>query len=569
MIAAFSENPWEAPMLTEATGPAAEHSGSMFPILTTEQVARVAASGRERRLRSGEVLAEPGEHVASLFLVMSGRLEVVRTSGAGDVLVAAFTPGMFTGESTMLSGGAGLARLRAAEAGEVIEVERQRLLTLVRTDSELSGIFLRAFMLRRAELIARNSSDVVLVGSMHCPGTLRVREFLTRNGHPYTSLDLDRDAGVQDLLDRFQIGVRDVPFVICRGEIVLRNPSNQQIAGCLGFNENIDPGQVRDLVVVGAGLAGLAAAVYAASEGLDVLVLESHAPGGQAGSSSRIENYLGFPTGLSGQELAERAHAQAQKFGAQMLIAHGAFGLEAGRRPYSIDTGDGCAVHARSVIIATGAAYRRLPLPSVARFEGAGVYYAATFLESQLCRGEPVVVVGGGNSAGQAAIFLAQSAREVHMLIRSDGRGENMSRYLIHRIELTHSIRCHTRTEIVALEGDGHLERVRWQDTRTGNEETHDIRHAFTMAGAVPATRWLAGLVSLDGNGFVKTGPDLSSDDLASAKWPLARAPHLLETSLPGVFAVGDVRSGNVKRVASAVGEGSVAVSFVHNVLRE
>jgi thioredoxin reductase (NADPH) len=428
---------------------------------------------------------------------------------------------------------------------------------------------MRAFILRRVQLIAHRLGDVVLIGSNHCAGTLRVKEFLTRNGHPYSFIDLDQDPGVQDMLDHFHVSVEDVPVLICRGEVVLRDPTNQQIADCLGFNEAIDQTHVRDLVIVGAGPAGLAAAVYGASEGLDVLVLESNAPGGQAGSSSKIENYLGFPTGVSGQELAARAYTQAQKFGAELLVAKGAKHLDCERRPYAVEIEKGPRVPARTIIIATGAEYRRLPLDNLSQYEGAGVYYVATFVESQLCRDEEVIVVGGGNSAGQAAVFLAQAARRVHLLVRSDGLAETMSRYLIRRIEHSPAIVFRPRTEIVALEGNGHLERARWRNNQTGESETQAIRHIFIMAGAVPNTRWLNGCVALDAKGFIKTGPDLTPEDLAAARWPLTRAPYLLETSLPGVFAVGDVRGGSLKRVASAVGEGSIAVAFVHKALHE
>ncbi|HXV83478.1 MAG TPA: FAD-dependent oxidoreductase, partial [Candidatus Binatia bacterium] len=433
----------------------------------------------------------------------------------------------------------------------------------------LSELVMRAFILRRVELIAHGLGDVVLVGSNHCSGTLRVKEFLIRNGHPYAYIDLDRDNDVQVLLDRFHVTHGDVPVLICRGETVLRNPTNQQIADCLGFNELIDQTQIRDVVIVGAGPAGLAAAVYGASEGLDVLVLETNAPGGQAGSSSKIENYLGFPTGISGQALAGRAYTQAQKFGAQMIIAKDAKQLACDRKPYAIEMDGSARVPARTVIIATGAAYRKPSLDNLSRFEGMGIYYGATFMEAQLCRGEEVAVVGGGNSAGQAAVFLAQSTKRVHMLVRSNGLAESMSRYLIRRIEQNAAIVLRTNTEIAALEGQDHLETVRWRNHQTGDIETHNIRHVFLMTGAVPSTRWLDGCVALDANGFIKTGPDLSQEDLAAARWPLARAPYLLETSLPGVFAVGDVRGGNIKRVASAVGEGSIAISFVHRVLHE
>jgi len=547
----------------------ASRADQVFPTLTPEQIARVAAHGHVRRVERGEVLLEPGDQNPRFFVVTAGHIEVVKPSGDTEEPVTIHRRGQFTGEVSMLSRRRGFVRMRAGEAGEVIELDREQLLTLVQIDSELSEILMRAFILRRVEMIAHEFGDVVLVGSTHAPGTLRVKEFLTRNGHPYSYIDLDRDAGVQDVLDRFHVAVADVPVLICRGEVVLRNPTNEQIADCLGFNDAIDHTQVRDLVIVGAGPSGLAAAVYGASEGLDVLVLEANAPGGQAGLSSRIENYLGFPTGISGQELAARAYTQAQKFGAQLIIAKGARQLACDRKPYAIEIDDGPRVPARTVIIATGAEYRRPSLENLSQFEGAGVYYCATFVEAQVCRGDDVVVVGGGNSAGQAAVFLAQTAKRVHMLVRSNGLAESMSRYLIRRIEQSPAIVLRTCTNLVALEGSDHLERVRWRDDESGSIETHHIKHVFVMTGAVPSTGWLRGCVVLDAKGFIKTGPDLSHDDLAAARWPLARPPYLLETSRPGVFAVGDVRGGNIKRVASAVGEGSIAVAFVHQVLHE
>ncbi len=539
----------------------------LHPTLTPAQIARVAAHGDPRSAHAGEILTEPGTSDASFFVVLDGRLDAILPSVRGDRLIASLPPGMFTGEASLLSGHRGLARIEARDSAQVIEVVRDRLLELVQTDGELSEILLRSFVLRRLELIANGFGDAVVIGSSHCSGTLRIREFLTRNGHPYCSVDLNRDSSVQDLLDHFQVGLADIPVVICRGELVLRNPTNQQIADCLGFNDAVDQTQLRDLVVIGAGPAGLASAVYGASEGLDVLVLETSAPGGQAGSSSRIENYLGFPTGVSGQELASRAYTQAQKFGAQLLIAHGATRLACERRPYIVEVGDGTRIPARTVIIATGAEYRRLPIENLSRFEGAGVYYAATFMESQLCADDEVMVVGAGNSAGQAAVFLAQNAKRVHMLVRGECLAKSMSRYLIRRIEQTPNISLRLRTEIVGLDGEWHLERVTCVDRSTGKTESHGVRHVFAMTGAVPSTQWLDGCVALDANGFIKTGQDLSEEDLSMKVWPLTRSPYFLETSLPGVFAVGDVRAGSVKRAASAVGEGSVAVSSVHRIL--
>jgi len=541
----------------------------VFPALTPAQIARVAVHGRARATQAGETLVRAGDAVVHFFLVKAGLLEIVRAGGAaGEVMIATVAQGQFTGEVNMISGRRALFTIRAREAGEVIELQREEVAALVQTDAELSEILMRAFILRRVELMVSGISDVVLLGSQHSADTLRIREFLTRNGYPHAYLDLEKDPDVQTLLDRFHVAAGDIPVLICQCETVLRNPSNQAIADTLGFNDAIDRAHVRDLVVVGAGPSGLAAAVYGASEGLDVLVLESVAPGGQAGTSSRIENYLGFPTGISGAELTGRAYTQAQKFGAQVLIAKGATQLACDRKPYRVSADADTRVPARAVIIASGAAYRRPALDNVARFENSGVYFGATVMEAQLCAGEDAVVIGGGNSAGQAAVFLAATARRVHVLVRSQGLADTMSRYLIRRIDEHPAIELHTRTELVSLEGGEHLERVSWRDG-SGAVETHAIRHVFVMMGAVPNTHWLEGCLALDAKGFIKTGLDLTREDLQAANWPLQRAPYLLETSLPGVFAVGDVRAGSVKRVASAVGEGSIAVSFVHRVLQE
>jgi thioredoxin reductase (NADPH) len=541
----------------------------MFPTLTPKQIDRAAAHGHIRKVEEGEIIVEAGQRNVTFFIVRKGHVEITRAPATGGLPIIEVGPGQFTGETSILTGRPVLARLRMREAGEVIELKREQLLSLVKTDSELSDIFMRAFILRRVELMSLGVSDAVLLGSTHSPDTLRIKEFLTRNMHPYSYVDLDHDSGAQTLLDRFHITIDDVPVLICRGETVLRSPGNADIAECLGFNEPLDQQQMRDVVVIGAGPAGLAAAVYGASEGLDVLVLEGNAPGGQAGSSSKIENYLGFPTGISGQELASRAFSQAEKFGAQVMIAKTAIRLRCDHKPYAVQMDNGPLVYTRTIIIATGAQYRKLAVEDLSRFEGAGVYYGATFVESQLCAGDEVIVVGGANSAGQAAVFLSQTASRVHMLVRSDSLSETMSRYLIRRIEENPSIVLRTNTEIVGLDGGDHLERVDCRNNTTQTVVTQNVRHVFVMTGALPNTAWLSGCLILDQRGFIKTGSDLSHAELEGAHWPLARVPHLFETSLPGVFAVGDVRAGNIKRVASAVGEGSIAISFVHQVLHE
>ncbi len=554
---------------TSAKSPAIQSPpvSEMFPRLTPAQIERVAAHGRRHSMRHGEVLVDVGQQSVPFFVVITGEIQVVRRSVGLESIITAHTHGQFTGEVTMLSGRPAIVHIRVSEDGEVIEMDRTHLLALVQNDAELGQVIMRAFILRRLSLIARGFSDVVLVGSAHSAGTLRVKEFLTRNGHPYAYLDLERDTDVQNLLDQFHFSVNDIPVLICRGRSVLRNPTNQQIAECLGFNETIDPTQVRDLIIVGAGPSGLAAAVYGASEGLDVLVIESDSPGGQAGLSSRIENYLGFPMGISGQELTNRAYTQAQKFGAQTLIAKNAVRLFCDQHPYIVQVNDGTRIPTRAIIIASGAQYRKPAIHNLPQFEGAGVYYAATFMESQLCTGEQVIVVGGGNSAGQAAVFLADTTQHVHMLVRSGNLAESMSRYLIRRIEEHPRISLHYYTELAALEGQNHLESVNWRNNQSGETESHPIRHIFVMAGANPSSTWLEGCLVRDPVGFIKTGIDITDEELKTAHWPLSRPPFVLETSLPRVFAVGDVRHTSVKRVASAVGEGSVAIAFVHQVL--
>jgi thioredoxin reductase (NADPH) len=537
-----------------------------FPTLQGAQLERMAAIGHERAVHAGEILVEQGDASTKFFVVIEGSLEVVHPHATGENVIVILEPGGFTGEVNMLAGTPSLVRTRARRAGRVLEIQRTLLRKLIATDAELGETLMRAFILRRVGLISSQSGDVVVIGSRHSAGTLRVLEFLTRNGHPHRTVDVEHEPSAQALLDQFGVGIADVPIVICRGVRVLKNPSTEELAECLGYRGVLDHERVRDIVVIGAGPAGLAAAVYGGSEGLDVLVVESTAPGGQAGSSSKIENYLGFPTGISGQALAGRALTQAEKFGTEITIARTATRLTCDRRPYRVELG-GESVLAKTVVIATGAQYHKPAIASLERFEGLGIYYSATAVEARYCADDDAIVVGGGNSAGQAAVYLSRTSRWVHILVRGKALSETMSRYLIRRIEDTRNIQLHVETEIVELAGDNELASVTWLDKRSGERASHPIRHVFMMTGASPNTAWLAGCVALDDKGFVKAGADLTRADLAD--WSLSRPPFLFETSLPGVFAVGDVRANSVKRVASAVGEGSICIQLVHRVLAE
>jgi thioredoxin reductase (NADPH) len=545
----------------------AGRTAQMFPRLTPVQITRLSAHGRKISTHEGQILAEPGDH-PPMYVVLSGSIEVIQPTLSGETLIAVHMPGSFSGDVGTLRGISSVVRMRVRGAGEILAIDDAHLRTIVQTDSELSELFMRAYILRRVALITSQSSDVILLGSTHSAGTLRLQQFLTRNTYPFVNLDIDTDASVRALLERFHVTVEDFPVVVCHGSIVLKNPSNEEVAANLGMNQQIDDDRIRDVIVVGAGPAGLAAGVYAASEGLDVLVLETGTPGGQAGSSSKIENYLGFPTGISGLALAARALIQAQKFGAEIRTAYPVMSLKCDKRPYAIEFANGHAVRARSVIIATGAEYRQLSLDNASRFLGTGIYYAATTTEARRCGPGEAIVVGGGNSAGQAAVFLAGTCRMVHLLVRSDGLADTMSQYLIRRIDEMANVTLHTRTEITGLEGQDQLTRVTWK-TAGKDAEVHDIGHVFLMTGALPCTGWLNTCIALNGKGFVRTGSELRAADLSAADWPNARQPEFFETSIPGIFAVGDVRCGSVKRVAAAVGEGSACIQQVHRVLHE
>ena len=554
------------PPLINTPNPQAE----AFPVLTLAQIERIRPYGAARTVQPGEILFDAGDLGIPCFVLLSGKLDIVITRLSGEYIFATHGPGNFSGDMVLISGAGSMARGRVAEPGEFLEVTANALRSLIAKDGELSDIFMRAFIHRRLALIAGDMGNVIILGSRHSANTLRLREFLTRNGQPHAYVDLDSDTTAQDLLDRFSVKIDEIPVVICSGKAVQRNPTTQQLAQCLGLSGKIDESHILDVAIVGAGPAGLAAAVYAASEGLDTVVIEADFPGGQAGSSSKIENYLGFPTGVSGLELTRRGVVQAEKFGAQMMVGQRVVKLQCDQRPYRIWLENGDILRARSIIIAAGAQYNTPNVANLNKFEGNGIYYAATFMESQLCGADVVVVIGGGNSAGQAAIFLAETAQKVHMLVRGKTLSETMSRYLTQRITTHPLIEMHLETELVSLEGESHLERVTWLERPSGERTTREIRHVFVMAGASPRSDWLRGCVALDQQGFVLTGRDLDPvlPD-APRRWPLDRPPQMLESSLPAVFAVGDIRSGNVKRVASAVGEGAISIHLVHRALAE
>ena len=541
----------------------------LYPKLNNEQIARLSRVGTRRSVPAGETLFDQGTIGRRFYVILQGAIEAVLPSSEGDVHIRLHQPGDFTGELDMLSGRPSLVRARTIDPTEVLELDAVSLRRLVQTDPELGAFLLRIFVRRRMAMISRAMGDMVLIGSRHSADTLRLREFLTHNGHPFTYFELGQDAPAEQLLQRLHVAREDIPVLIGRDQPPMCKPTNAELAARLGLNAEIDGKRVYDLIVVGAGPAGLAAAVYGASEGLSVLVLEAIAPGGQAGSSSRIENYLGFPLGISGQELAGRAFVQAEKFGAQIAVARQATAIECKSQPFRVGfDGDG-PVRGKAIVIACGAEYRKLQVANLPQFEGAGVYYGATTMEAQLCKGEDVIVVGGGNSAGQAAMFLSTIANHVYMLVRASSLADSMSQYLIRRIEECRDITLLIRTEIVGLQGAGDLESTTWRNRDTGETETRPIRHIFSMTGANPNTAWLKGCVALDSSGFIKTGADLDANDLDRAGWQPERRPHLFETSVPRVFAVGDIRSGSVKRVASAVGEGSVVVQLVHRVLAD
>ncbi|SFS20075.1 thioredoxin reductase (NADPH) [Dyella sp. OK004] len=529
-----------------------------FPRLTGEMAERVAAYGKVERVAAGTLLFERGQRGADFFLVLEGGIEIIDLDSEGlPRTLTTHTRHQFTGELDHFNQRKILVSGLTMVDSQLVRLSRDHFRRLVSGETDIGEIIMRAFILRRVSLIQQGIGGVVLVGPGHGADTLRLERFLVRNGYPHRLIDTDADPTAAGLLDTFEIQPHLFPVVVFPDHQMLMNPATAELADSLGLTESIEPGHVYDVAVVGAGPAGLAAAVYAASEGLDTIVIEGMAPGGQAGTSSKIENYLGFPTGISGQALAGRAQIQAQKFGAHLAISRNVTQLHCASQPYCLELDGGQRVSARAVVVATGARYRKLDVPNYGKYEGQGIHYAATPMEGKLCGGEEVIVVGGGNSAGQAAVFLSRIATHVHMLVRGTGLAATMSAYLIHRIEQSPRITLHTETEIVGLDGDDRLQRVMWRSRRDGASETHAIANVFVMVGAEPNTDWLQGCLVLDPKGFVVTGADLDGTAVSS---PFA-------TSRPGIFAVGDVRCGSVKRVASGVGEGSVVIQAVHRFL--
>jgi thioredoxin reductase (NADPH) len=538
-----------------------------FPTLTDDQIEFLKRYGEVRKTEAGQILFSEGDRSYDFIVILEGEAEIVENFAGAARTIAVHSAHRFLGEMNMLTGQSVYLSAVIREGGEVLAIPPENLKEIITEEPTLSDTILKAFLARRSVLM-RAGTGLRIVGSRRSRDALRLREFAVRNRLPHAWVELDEDAGAGALLERFGAQPQETPVAIWLGEKVLKNPSNAELARAIGLDVDTSREQVYDLIVVGAGPAGLAAAVYGASEGLATLSLEAVALGGQAGTSSRIENYLGFPAGLSGSELASRALVQADKFGARTTVPQEAIGLRRENDSYRVTLSEGGEVTGRGIVIATGARYRRPDIPRLERFEGMSVHYAATEAEAQMCRGNEVAVVGGGNSAGQAAVFLARRVAKVSLIIRGGDLGKNMSRYLIDRIEGTANIELLVHAGVHELVGDGALEGIVVEDNRTGERRTLEARALFVFIGAEANTGWLEGTIALDERGFVPTGEALERSALDARAWDgLSREPFLLESTLPGVFAAGDVRSGSVKRVASAVGEGSMAVRFVHQYL--
>jgi len=541
----------------------------MFPSLDEGDIARISRFGECRRFASGEALFRAGEPGAGMFVLLEGVVAVTQRDGLGRVVpIARQGPGEFLAEVGQLSGRPALVDGHAEGEVEALLIEPPQLRALLVAEAELGERITRALILRRVALIEAGASGVVLIGIASSPHAVRLQNFLRRNGYPHELLCAQGNPNARLIAEQMRSGPEDV-IAVCPGGAVLLNPDDEELAKCIGMVDSVAHDELHDVAIIGAGPAGLAAAVYAASEGLRVIVLDCRHFGGQAGASARIENYLGFPTGISGQALAGRAFVQAQKFGAEMLIPAEVCGLDCAdtasdvpQGEYAVRLKDGRRIRARTVVIATGARYRRLGLDNVAPYEGRGVWFWASPIEARICSGQEVALVGGGNSAGQAAVYLAAHVKRVSILVRGEGLAATMSRYLIDRIESTPNIELLRFKEVCELEGTPQrgLEAVTWSDRRSGERERRELRNLFLFIGAEPETECVGGCgIELDSAGFIVTGRSCSAASHGSAGWR-----DQLESSLPGVFAVGDVRSGSVKRVGGAIGEGAAVVASIH-----
>jgi thioredoxin reductase (NADPH) len=538
-----------------------------YPRLSEHQLTALGAVGEARPTTAGDVLFHEGERASEFIAILTGTVAAVEAYGSPDErVIAIHGPGRFLGEIGLLTGQAAFVTAVVREPGEVLALPVDQLRQLVAQDTALGDLILRAYILRRSILIGLGTG-LKIMGSRFSPEARRLRDFAARNRLPHRWIDLEKDPQAEAVLRELGVGPEETPVVIWGARQLLRNPSNAELAQAIGLTAPTAEETICDLVVAGAGPAGLGAAVYGASEGLATVVVDAVAPGGQAETSPRIESYLGFPAGISGAELADRAVIQAQKFGARITVPGRAIALLERDGYYVVELEGGASVCARTVLIGTGAQYRKLDVPRLEQFEGTCVYYAATQMEAMLCQDDPVVIVGGGNSAGQASLFLAQHAAHVRLLVRGDDLGRDMSRYLVDQIERSKGVEVHLNTEVRELLGDRVLEGLVIENNRTGVRRTVDAKALFVFIGATPGTSWLANDLALDEHGFVRTGSDAEPyvSSLNDADW----TPMVLESNRRGVFAAGDVRSGSIKRVASAVGEGAMAVRLVHERIQQ
>lgn len=536
----------------------------MFPTLSEDQIERAKQFGEVNSYLKGTILFERGDRSVDFFIVLKGTIEIYEHIVNRTQIITVHKENEFTGELDLFNDREILVGARMGGDGQVLQINRVQFRKLIAAESDISELIMQAFILRRRGLISHKQASVTIIAYPQTADLLRIEHYLKGNGYPLEVLDFD-DEKSNYFIKKFNIKENELPVVyLHHKDELLKTPTNLKLAQALGLSEQIREDFTYDVAIVGAGPAGLSAAVYAASEGLSTVLIESEAPGGQAGTSSKIENYLGFPLGISGEDLSGRAQVQAHKFGATIASPYTVEKLNCKHQPYELHLDHHCRIQARAIIIASGARYSKLNLENEDQFKGAGIYYAATAMEGDICKNEEIVIIGGGNSAGQAAVFLSRFANHVHILVRKESLASTMSDYLIQRINASNRITMHPYTEVTSLKGGRKLEEITWKNTNTGSAETHQIRHLFLMIGAIPNTHFLQATLKLDEKGFIITGPDAADNS-----WPLKRSPMMLESSIPGVFAVGDVRCGSIKRVASAVGEGAMAVSQLHQVLAE